>query len=171
MPIAAVPQGLELRKISAVQKRALDDLLYKQKETSLTSTALMVGLPTVIIGGVALTYLFKDELKEDFENIKNYVQELPASTYKAILGEGFDIGKTLTGVDLSAPTPATTGTIFEGKKVCERYEYDLVTLYSKETNFVTAPLVGLQIQQKLKGMKRNNCSKPPYVEQKNWDRA
>ena len=40
MPIAAIPQGIELRKISAVQKRAVDELLQKQKDTSLLNTAI-----------------------------------------------------------------------------------------------------------------------------------
>ena len=35
MPITAVPQGVELRKISAVQKRALHELLSKQRENNL----------------------------------------------------------------------------------------------------------------------------------------
>ena len=47
MPIAAIPQGVEIRKISAVQKRALDELLKHQKEQSLLQTAMVALIPSV----------------------------------------------------------------------------------------------------------------------------
>jgi len=172
MPIAAIPQGVELRKISAVQKRALDELLKKQKQTSLSSNALLVGLPTLVIGGVALAYVFKDEIKENIEEAEKYIKELPTKAFTGIIEEGFKIGKQITGVDLEAATPATTGTIFEGTTVCERYGYDLVSLYERDPYWPwEKAAVGLGIREKLKGMKKAGCSKPPYVEQKNWDRV
>jgi len=171
MPITAIPKGVELRKITAVQKKALNELIDKEQQTNSLATALLVGIPTIVAGGIAVAYLFKGELKDLLPDFESYIEQIPEATYTAIVGKGFDIGKTLTGVDLSAPTEATEGTIFENQTICERYGYDLVTLYSKQTNIITAPVVGLQIQQKLKGMKRNGCSKPPYVNSKNWERA
>ena len=53
MPIAAIPQGVELRKISAVQKRAIDDLLKKQKESNILETAVGALIPTLGFVGVA----------------------------------------------------------------------------------------------------------------------
>ena len=52
MPIAAIPQGVELRKISAVQKRAIDDLLKKQKESNILETAVGALIPTLGFVGV-----------------------------------------------------------------------------------------------------------------------
>ena len=49
MPIAAIPAGVEIRKISSVQKRALDELLKNQKDSDLLATLI----PTVAIVGVA----------------------------------------------------------------------------------------------------------------------
>ena len=63
MPIAAIPQGVELRKISAVQQRALDKLVESQNGTSLKNTALAVGIPSIFLGVGALAFLFRDEIK------------------------------------------------------------------------------------------------------------
>ena len=41
MPIAAVPQGIELRKISAVQKKAVDELLKQQRESTFLLTLVL----------------------------------------------------------------------------------------------------------------------------------
>ena len=57
MPIAAVPQGVELRKISAVQKRALDDLLRNQRENNLLETTISAAVPALAfigVGGAAI---------------------------------------------------------------------------------------------------------------------
>lgn len=172
MPITAIPEGVELRKITAVQKRALDELLAKQKRTSLGASALLVGVPTLVFGGVALAYVFKDELKENVEELSDYITSLPTKAYEGVIEEGFSIGKILTGIDLSEPTAATTGTIFENKSICERYGYDLVNLYARKPYWPwEKAAVGLAIREKLKGMKAAACTKPPYVEQKNWDRV
>ena len=171
MPLTAIPQGVEIRKLSVAQKRALDELLGKETQGNLLQNAVLVGIPSILVGGIAFSFLFKDKLSELLPKFEDYIEQIPEATYSSIVGQGFDLGKTLTGVDLSAPTEATTGTIFENQTICERYGYDLVTLYAKKTNLITAPIVGLQIQQKLKGMKRNGCTKPPYVNSKNWNRA
>ena len=52
MPITAVPQGVELRKLSAVQKRAVDDLLAKQRESSLIENFVTSALPALAFAGV-----------------------------------------------------------------------------------------------------------------------
>ena len=40
MPITAIPKGVDLRKITPVQKRALDELLAKERGTSALTTAI-----------------------------------------------------------------------------------------------------------------------------------
>ena len=64
MPIAAIPQGIELRKISAGQQKAVDELLKKQKETSLLNSAIPSTALLVIAAGTGAIYLFRDEIKE-----------------------------------------------------------------------------------------------------------
>ena len=64
MPITAIPKGVELRKITAVQKRALDELITKERGSSALTTALVVGIPSVVAGSAILAYVFKEEAKE-----------------------------------------------------------------------------------------------------------
>ena len=56
MPLTAVPQGVEIRKLSAAQKRALDKLLESQNGSSTKNTALAVGITTIALalGGMAI---------------------------------------------------------------------------------------------------------------------
>ena len=49
MPITAIPKDVELRKISAVQKKALDDLLSKQRENTLLETVISATIPLPIV--------------------------------------------------------------------------------------------------------------------------
>jgi len=175
MPIVAIPPGVELRKISAVQKKALDELVKNTNGSTTKNTAILVGVPALVVGLGALAYLFKDEVKEtvkeSWNDVKQYAEGIPAGALTGAIDAGFGLGKEITGVDLQAVREAEVGTIFEGTTVCERYEYDLVDLYGRETNFFTAPLVGLNIREKLKGMKKAGCDKPPYVPQIDWDRV
>jgi len=175
MPIVAIPPGVELRKISAVQKRALDELVKNTNGSTTKNTALLVGVPVAFAAIAGLIYIFKDELKEtvkdSWDDIKQYAEGIPAGVLTGAIDAGFGLGKEITGVDLQAVREAEVGTIFEGTTVCERYEYDLVDLYGRDTNIVTAPLVGLSIREKLKGMKKAGCDKPPYVPQIDWDRV
>ena len=50
MPLTAVPQGVEIRKLSAAQKNALDKLLESQNGSSTKNTALAVGIPSIFLG-------------------------------------------------------------------------------------------------------------------------
>ena len=58
MPIAAIPAGVELRKLSATQKKALDKLLESQNGSSTKNTALAVGIPTIALAIGGMAFLF-----------------------------------------------------------------------------------------------------------------
>ena len=176
MPISAIPPGVEIRKLTAVQKRALDELLKKQKETSLSNSAILVGVPALVVGLGALAWIFKDELKENWEDIKAQVKDLPGVAGTGVLQAGFDLGKTLTGVDLEETTGTAEAIYGEDIDICASYEYDLISLYQRanETSDYNLPAkaaIGLGIREKLKGMKKAGCSKPAFVNQSNWDRV
>ena len=108
MPITAIPAGVEIRKITAVQKRALDELMSKQNTTSTKTTALAVGLPAIFLGLAGLSFLFKDEIKdtikEEWEDIKSFAEGIPAGIFTGAVDAGFDLGKEITGIDLEATT-------------------------------------------------------------------
>ena len=68
MPITAIPKGVELRKITAAQKRALDELITKERGSSALTTAVLVGIPSIIAGSAVLAYVFKEEAQEWFKD-------------------------------------------------------------------------------------------------------
>jgi hypothetical protein len=173
MPITAIPPGVEIRKITAVQKRALDELLNRQKESSLLGNAILVGIPALVVGLGALAYVFKDELKDQ---IKERLEALPGDIGTGILETGFDLAKDLGATDLQQTTGTAEAIYGEDIDKCSAYEYDLVNLYQRGRdtpgwNVVAKAAIGLDIREKLKGMKKFGCSKPAFVEQKNWDRV
>ena len=177
MPIAAIPAGVELRKISAVQKKALDDLLTKESGNSAKTTLLAVGLPTIVLalGGLAVLFRdeIKDEIKKEWESIKSFTEGVPAGILTGTISAGLDLGKEITGVDLEAPTGRAEEIYGADIGLCQQYEYDLIELAQRaeDAPWWHAPLLGVNIRQKLKGMKKAGCSKPSWTPQIDWDRV
>ena len=89
MPITAIPKGVELRKITAVQKRALDELITKERGSSALTTAIIVGVPSIVAGSAILAYVFKEEAKEWFaeqeENFREAVVKVVAGAYTFLI--------------------------------------------------------------------------------------
>ena len=172
MPITAIPAGVEIRKITAVQKRALDELLGKQKETSLLQT-LIPSFSFVAVGMIgAYIYIKRDTIKEQLEEFEETIRQMAG---RGVTEAFTTFGEAVTGV----PTPDTPtyepeeGTIFEGMTTCQLFEYDVVELFSRMdgANFYEKFAIGFNLQQKYRGMKSAGCSKPPRVPQNDWDKA
>jgi len=174
MPIAAIPQGVEIRKISSVQKRALDELLRQQKEQTLLQSAMVALIPSVTALTIAATfgyiYIHRDTIADQYEQLK---QDFFSGTGKAFT----DFGKTITGGAIVADQPskqAEEGTIFQNMTKCQLYEYDIVELFSRMDSAndpFTKFAIGYNLQQKYSGMKKEGCPKPARVSQSDWDRA
>ena len=180
MPLTAVPQGVEIRKLSAAQKRALDKLLESQNGSSTKNTALAVGIPTIVLALGGLAFLFKSEIKENikenWDDLKSFAEGIPAGMFTGTIDAGFALGKEITGVDLTEVTGRATEVFGESVSLCEQYEYDLVELQQRvdktpSWNVVAITLLGIGKREKLKGMKKAGCSKPPYINQNDWDRV
>jgi len=177
MPIAAIPAGVEIRKISAVQKRALDDLMVKESGSSAKNTALAVGLPTIVLALGGLAVLFRDEIKEgikeEWTNLKEFGEGIPTGVLVGTIESGLALGKEITGVDLEATTGRAEEIYGPDIGICQQYEYDLIELAQRSENaaFWEKPILGLGIRQKLKGMKKAGCDKPPFTPQIDWDRV
>jgi len=173
MPIAAIPQGVEIRKISAVQKRALDELLGRQREQTLLQTAIVALVPSVtaltIAGTFGYIYIHRDTIADQYEELKQ--------SFSQGVTQGFtDFGKTITGGALAADEPSNQpeeGTVFENLTKCQLYEYDITTLFGRMegAGFWDKFAIGYNLQEKYKGMKREGCPKPARVSQSDWDRA
>ena len=180
MPIAAIPPGVEIRKLSAVQNKALQKLLENQNGSSTKNTALAVGIPTIALAIGGMTFLFKDEIKEavkeSWDDIKEFAEGIPAGAFTGAIDAGFALGKEITGVDLEASTGTAAEVFGEGVSLCEQYGYDLVELQQRvdKTSKYNVPAIialGIGKRAKLKGMKAAGCSKPPYIDQNDWNRV
>lgn len=180
MPIAAIPPGVEIRKLSAVQKRALDEMMGRESGTSLKNTAVLVGIPALFIGVGGMAFLFKDEIKEtvkeSWSDIKEFAEGIPAGMFTGTIDAGFALGKEITGVDLTATTGTAAEIFGEDVNICQQYEYDLVALQERvdktpSWNVFAIAALGLGKREKLKGMKAAGCTKPPYIDQNDWNRV
>jgi hypothetical protein len=180
MPITAIPAGIELRKISVTQKKALDELLQKQNGMSVLNTAILVGIPALVIGLGAAAFLFKDEIKEtvkeEWENIKSFAEGIPAGIFTGAIDAGFGLGKEITGIDLEKTTGEAAEVFGADVGICQQYEYDLVSLAQRvddtpSWNLLAKAALGVNIRSKLKGMKAQGCSKPAFTPSEDWSRV
>jgi hypothetical protein len=164
MPIAAIPAGVEIRKISSVQKKALDELLKNQKDSDLLATLIptvaIVGVAT--IGGIAAW---------------SYLQGTnPLETWKELAKDsGNVVAETLLKILPSPDAPLTPETSPQGTELplCVRYEADYVAQNELKNQI---PIVGGTLQalsqlDTIKKMKANGCSKPFIIPQAQWDQG
>ena len=172
MPITAIPAGVEIRKITAVQKRALDELLGKQKETSLLQT-LIPSFSFIAVASIgAYIYIKRDTIKEELQELEEAIRQMAG---RGVTEAFTTFGETVTQV--AAPDTPTyepeTGTIFEGMTTCQLFEYDVVELFSRMegAGFWDKFAIGYNLQQKYRGMKKAGCPKPARVPQNDWDKA
>ena len=175
-----MPDGKTFKKLNAAQEKAVNNYYKRIHDKPLTETlGLPIGL--AVLGGIgAIAYIFKDDIKKEFEEQKEALstwiveglKSVPAKTFSWIADQGFEAGTVISGIDLTKPTGEATEVFGEGVNICSQYEYDLINLYQKreDAGFFEKPIYGVGIRQKLKGMKKAGCSKPPFTSQKNWDR-
>jgi hypothetical protein len=179
MPIAAIPQGVELRKITPTQKNALDDLLKKQKEGSLLQTAVAVTIPSVALlvasGAAVALFYYKKELED-------YISELPTTVATAAGGKVADVITDLGGAVARAAgfsdDPTTPEYLPSGigpLSRCERWSADAVDILSQiqagglsSSQKVQAALA---IRRVAKNMKAEGCSRPTAISQSQWDES
>ena len=174
MPITAIPQGVEIRKITAIQKRALDELLGKQKETSLLQT-LIPSFSFIAVASIgAYIYIKRDTIKEELQELEEAIRQMAG---RGVTEAFTTFGETVTGGAITPTAPANqpeVGTVFENMSTCQLFEYDVVELFER-MDAATDPFskfaIGFNLQQKYSGMKKAGCPKPARVDQDNWDRA
>ena len=175
MPIAAIPQGVEIRKITAVQKRALDELLGKERETNSLTTAILVGIPSIIAGSAVLAYVFKDEMKtwlsEQEENLKDAVVKVVSGAGEGIVDIVIDTGNKIFRNDPVTPTEYAGSTLDR----CTRWSVDATdTLGRIQTGNLSKTKqtqAALNLIYIAKNMKNEGCSRPSAISQAQWDQA
>jgi len=176
MALTLMPDGKTFKKLNAVQEKALKNYYNRLHDKPLTET-LGIPIGLAVLGGIgALAYIFRDEIKKEFEEQEkafvDWLKGLPAKVGVGFFDLGFDIGKTVTGTDLTKPSGEAAEVFGPDVSICSQYEYDLINLRNRDPFWPwEIAAVGLGIREKLKGMKKEGCSKPPFIDQDNWDRA
>ena len=175
MPITAIPKGVELRKITAVQKRALDELITKERGSSALTTALVVGIPSIVAGSAVLAYVFKEEAKtwfaEQEENFREAVVKVVAGAGGGIVDVVLDTANKVFQNNPKTPK------VVNGSELtrCTRWAVDatdVLALVQKgnltKAETVTAAFATIAIA---KAMKLEGCSRPAAISQDQWDEA
>jgi len=180
VPIAAIPQGVELRKISAVQKKALDDLLNKQKETSLLQTGISVLIPSLAVVGVgAATLVVAWSWLKDKELPS--IKETAESIGGGLVDGGLDIvNKVADEIGFKAE-PKTQEYIQAGTRTigplsrCKRWETDaadvLAIIQAGNLGVAETIAAAVAIKSIAKQMKKEGCDRPTAISQAQWDES
>jgi len=175
MPITAIPKGVELRKITAVQKRALDELITKERGSSALTTALVVGIPSVVAGSAILAYVFKEEAQEWYADKKGEIVEA-IKTIVENTGGGI-VSVVLDTANKVFQNNPKTPEIVNGSKLtrCTRWAVDATdvlalvqkgNLTKAETTVAAIATIAIA-----KEMKREGCSRPSAISEDQWKQA
>ena len=176
MGLELMPDGKTFKKLNATQEKALKRY-YKRSQDKPLIQDLSLPIGLAVAGTIgAIAYIFKEKIGEEFdkqkEDFTTWVWKLPQGILSWSIEQGFDIGKIITGIDLSKPSGEAAEVFGPDVNICSQYEYDLINLRNRDPCWPWEKIaVGTAIQQKLSGMKKNGCSKPPFIDQKNWNRA
>jgi len=172
MGIAAIPQGVEIKKLTPTQERALDKLLKAQRDENTLQTAIRVAIPTVAfvgVAGVAIATTFA------------YLKDIELPTAKDIVtGAGDLVSDAIVGgVDaiVGQRQPKTPEYLPSGAgpiPICKRWETDYVDVMAQiaegEADSITGTIVGALLQKDIiKQMKKIGCDRPVVIPQSQWD--
>jgi len=172
MPITAIPKGVELRKITAVQKRALDELITKERGSSALTTALVVGIPSIIAGSAVLAYVFKEEAKDWFdkqeEKVKDVVKDVVVKTGETIIELVIETGNKIFKNDPVTPEQYGGSTLNR----CTRWAVDATENLARvqKGNLTRTETAGLAANLKyiISNMKSEDCSRPSAISVAQW---
>jgi len=179
MPITAVPQGVELRKLSAVQKRAVDDLLAKQRESSLIENFVTSALPALAFAGVGgaavlVAYSYLNDLK--IPTAKEVAKAVTTAAGEIVSDVVIDVGGGLAKAAGFEDNPTTPEFLPSGTgplSRCKRWEVDATEILARvqsgklsNTEKVQAALATKRI---IKNMKAEGCDRPSAISVAQWE--
>ena len=168
MAIAAIPPGVEIKKLTPTQERALDKLLKSQRDENTLQTAIRVAVPTLAFVGIAGIGIVTT-----FAYLKDI--ELP-SVKDIVKGAGVDAGSivadvitTVIGRD-NPRTPEFTPSGAGPIPRCTRWESDYVnTIKDDPSPYETVLLATAQLNI-IKNMKAEGCTKPSSIPNNQWNK-
>ena len=159
MGISAIPPGVEIRKLTPMQERALDKLLKAQRDENTLQTAIRVAVPTLAFVGVAGIGIVTT-----FAYLKDIVK-----------GAGVDAGgivadviTTVIGRD-NPRTPEFTPSGAGPIPRCQRWESDYVTTIKDDPGPIETTLLATAQLNIIKNMKAEGCSRPSSIPARQWN--
>jgi hypothetical protein len=169
MGISAIPPGVEIKKLTPTQERALDKLLKAQRDENTLQTAIRVAVPTLAFVGVAGIGIVTT-----FAYLKDI--ELP-SIKEIVKGAGVDAGgvvadaiTTVIGRD-NPRTPEFTPSGAGPIPRCTRWESDYVnTIKDDPSPYETVLLATAQLNI-IKNMKAEGCTRPSIIPAGQWNKV
>ena len=178
MPITAVPQGVELRKLSAVQKRAVDDLLARQRESSLVENFVTSALPALAFAGVGgaavlVAYSYLNDLK--IPTAKEVAKAVTTAAGEIVSDVVIDVGGGLAkaaGFEDNPTTPEFLPSGLGPLSRCKRWEVDAVEIVSRiqgGLNEVEKVQAALALKRVIKNMKAEGCDRPTAISVDQWE--
>ena len=178
MPITAVPQGVELRKLSAVQKRAVDDLLARQRESSLVENFVTSALPALAFAGVGgaavlVAYSYLNDLK--IPTAKEVAKAVTTAAGEIVSDVVIDVGGGLAkaaGFEDNPTTPEFLPSGLGPLSRCKRWEVDAVEIVSRiqgGLNEVEKVQAALALKRVIKNMKKEGCDRPTAISVAQWE--
>ena len=172
MGIAAIPQGVEIKKLTPTQERALDKLLKAQRDENTLQTAIRVAIPTVAFVGVAGAAI---------ETTFAYLKDIELPTVKDIVIGCADIVSDVIvgGVEkiVGDQQPKTPEYLPSGAgpiPICKRWETDYVDVMAQiqegEAEGYVGTVVGALLQKNIiKQMKKRGCERPNSIPATQWN--
>jgi hypothetical protein len=178
MPITAVPQGVELRKLSAVQKRAVDDLLARQRESSLVENFVTSALPALAFAGVGgaavlVAYSYLNDLK--IPTAKEVAKAVTTAAGEIVSDVVIDVGGGLAkaaGFEDNPTTPEFLPSGLGPLSRCKRWEIDAVDIVTRiqgGLNEVEKVQAALALKRVIKNMKKEGCDRPTAISVDQWE--
>ena len=172
MPITAIPKGVELRKITSVQKRALDELITKERGSSALTTAIIVGVPSIVAGSAILAYVFKDQMinwfEEQEEALKELVKDAVVKTGETIVETVIETGNKIFKNDPVTPEQYGGSTLDR----CTRWSVDATENLARvqRGNLTKTQIAGLatNLVYIISNMKSEGCSRPSAISVAQW---
>tara|TARA_Y100000310_G_C20621502_1_gene783567 strand:- start:651 stop:1178 length:528 start_codon:yes stop_codon:yes gene_type:complete len=175
MPITAFPKDIEVRKLTAAQAKAIEKYVKESNGESILKTALVVGIPTLAILGIAggTAFLAWHWLKD---------KELPSWKDVQVAAGGvvsdviIDVGGAAARAAGFSDDPTTPPDAYGQTNMtrCQRWELDALDIYTKvqeglgPTETVQAALATKRVAS---NMKKEGCSRPSGISQKQWDES
>ena len=172
MPITAIPQGVELRKLTAVQKRALDELITKERGSNALTTAILVGIPSIIAGSAVVAYVFKEEAKtwlsEQQETFVEIIKKAPLTAGTVVADVVTTAATQIFGLNPATPEVVNGSTLTR----CTRWAVDATTILERiNKGDIGTTEAATSLLNIAKQMKKEGCSRPSAISVAQWEQA